>query len=135
MQEFFDTLSKKYICEEPLLIQDTTQVELDYITAGVAEAALAKEAGNASGMEYEAAAAAEEKELTQWAESAGEASSTGTEAPLIEDDVDESSGEEVEAVDPPATGRGRVLWWAISGEPVRPGRATQPQQPQEASVR
>ena len=48
-----------------------------------------------------------------------EASSTDTGAPLIEDVVDESSSEEVETVDPPVTGRGRVLRRASSGEPVR----------------
>ena len=135
VQEFFDTLEEKYIREEPRLIQDTTQAELDYIAARAAEAELAKEAGSAGGMEDEAATAAEEKELAQWAESAGEASSTGTGAPLIEDEVDESSGEQVEAVEPPATGRGRVLRWAVSREPVRPGKITQPQQPPEASMR
>ena len=38
--------------------------------------------------------AAEEKELVGWAESAGEASSSGTGAPLVEDVVDESTEEE-----------------------------------------
>ena len=94
----------------------------------MAEAELAKEAGSAGGVEDKAAAAAEEKELAQWAESAGEASSAGTGAPLVEDVVDESSSEEAEAVDPPATGRGRVLRRATSGEPFRPGRAVQPRQ-------
>ena len=42
---------------------------------------------------------------------------------------------EVETVDPPVTGRGRVLRRASSGEPVRPGRAVLPQQTQEAYVR
>ena len=86
-------------------------------------------------MEDKAAAATEEKELAQWAESAGEASSTDTGAPLVEDVVDESSSSEAEVVDPPVTGRGRVLRRASSGEPVRPGRAAQPQQTQEGSVR
>ena len=49
--------------------------------------------------------------------------------------VDESSEEEAEAVDPPATGRGRVLRRATSGELVRPGRVVQPRQAQEASAR
>nr|XP_020153498.2 uncharacterized protein LOC109738805 [Aegilops tauschii subsp. strangulata] len=86
-------------------------------------------------MEDKAAAEAEKKELTQWAEAAGEASSTGTGAPLIEDVVGESSSEEAVVVDPPATGRGRVLRRATSGEPVRPGRAAQPRQAQEISAR
>ena len=43
--------------------------------------------------------------------------------------------EEAEAVDPPVTGRGRVLRRATSGEPVRPGRVVQPRQAQEASAR
>ena len=122
MQEFFDTLEEKYVSAELRLVQDTTQAELDYIAARAAEAELAKEAG---GMEDKAAAAAEEKELAQWAESAGEASSAGTGAPLIKDVVDESSSEEAEAVDPPVTRRGRVLRRANSGKPVRPGRAVQ----------
>ena len=85
-------------------------------------------------MEDKAAAEAEEKELAQWAEAAGEASSAGTGAPLVEDVVDESSSEEAEAVDPPATGRGRVLWWATSGEPVRPARtARRPKSPEESA--
>ena len=57
-------------------------------------------------MEDEAAVAVEEKELAQWAESAGEASSASTGAPLIEDEVDESSVEEVEAVKPQPRGEG-----------------------------
>ena len=61
MQEFFDNLSEKYVHAEPLLIQDTTQVELDYIAARAVEAELAKEAGSAGGVEDKAAAAAEEK--------------------------------------------------------------------------
>ena len=72
----------------------------------MAEAELAKEAGSAGGVEDEAAAAAEEKELAQWGESVGEVSSTGTGTLLIEDDVDEPSEEEDEAIDPPATGEG-----------------------------
>ena len=128
MQEFFDSLAEVYVRNEPLLIQDTTQGELDYIAARVAEAELARQAGSAGGMEDEVAAAAEEKELAQWSKSAGEVSSAGTRAPLIKDVPDESSEDEVEAVDPPATGRGRVLQRATSGEPVRPGRAVQPQQ-------
>nr|XP_020152785.1 uncharacterized protein LOC109738102 [Aegilops tauschii subsp. strangulata] len=84
--------------------QDTTQAELDYIAARVAEAELAREAGSAGGVEDKAAAEAEEKELAQWAQSAGEASSTGTRAPLVEDVVDESSSEEAEAVHPPGRG-------------------------------
>ena len=54
--------------------------------------------------------AAEDKELAGWVESAGEASSTGTGAPLIgDDDDDEPSVEEAESVELPATGKGRVL--------------------------
>ena len=79
-------------------------------------------------MEDKAAIVAEEKELAQWEESAGEASSAGTGSPLIEDDADESSEEEAEAVKPPATGRGRVLQRPIFGEPVWLGRTAQMQQ-------
>ena len=104
VQEFFDTFSESYVRDEPLLIQDTTKAELDYIAARAPETELTKEAGSASGVQDKATAVAEEKELAQWAESAGEASSTGTGPPLIEDVVDESSEEET--VDPPATWRG-----------------------------
>nr|XP_040245424.1 uncharacterized protein LOC120964665 [Aegilops tauschii subsp. strangulata] len=135
VQEFFDTLEEKYVSAEPRLVQDTTQAELDYIAARAVEAELAREAGSAGGVEDKAAAEAEEKELAQWAESAGEASSAGTGAPLVEDVVDESLEEEAEAVDPPITGRGRVLRQPISGEPVRPGRAVQLRQAQETSAR
>ena len=142
VQEFFDTLHEAYIADEPWLVQDTSQEELDYITARLREARLAEEsarlaveAGSAGGMEDNAAAAEEERELAQWVESAGEASNAGTGAPLIEYVVDESSEEEAETVDPPATGRGRVLRRASSGKPVRPGRAAQPQQTQEGSTR
>ena len=62
------------------------------------------------------------------AAAAGEASSAGTEAPLVEDVTGESSSEEAETADlTPPTGRGRVLRRASSGEPVRPGRAAWPQ--------
>ena len=105
MQEFFNTLSESYVRDEPLLIQDTTKAELDYITARAAEAALAREAGGAGGMEDEANTAAVERELAQWAESAGEASGANAEAPLVEDAGDESSEEEVEVNDPPVAGR------------------------------
>ena len=64
------------------------------------------------------------------------ASSAGTEAPLVEDVVGESSSEEAETAGPtPATGRGRVLRRASSGEPVRPGRAARPQLTLEGSGR
>ena len=75
VQEFFDTLSEGYVRDEPLLIQDTTKAELDYIAARAAEADLAKEDGSAGHVEDKAEAAAEEKELAGWAESAGDASS------------------------------------------------------------
>ena len=58
VQEFFDTLSEGYVCDEPLLIQDTTKAELDYIAASAAEAALAREAGSVGAVEDEANAAA-----------------------------------------------------------------------------
>ena len=106
MQEFFDTLEEKYIRKEPRLVQDTTQAELDYIAARAAEAELARVAGSTGGVEDKAAAAAEEKELAQWAESAGEASSAGTGAPLIGDDNDEPSEEEAEAFERLAVGKG-----------------------------
>ena len=109
VQGFFDTLLEGYVRDEPLLVQDTTQAELNYIAARAVEAELARQAGSAGSMEDEAAAAAEEKELAPWAKSAGEASSAGTGAPRVEDVADESSSEEAEAVDPPVTGIGRVL--------------------------
>ena len=62
MQEFFDNLHEGYVTAEPRLVQDTTQAELDYITARVAEAEPAWEADSAGGMEDEADAAAEERE-------------------------------------------------------------------------
>ena len=65
VQEFFDTLEEKYVRDEPQLVQDTTQAELDYIAARAAEAELAKEAGSAGGVQDKAAAAALEKELAQ----------------------------------------------------------------------
>ena len=46
-----------------MLIRDTTKEELDYIAARAADAALAKEAGSAGGVEDKAVAAAEEEEL------------------------------------------------------------------------
>ena len=52
-----------YVRDEPRLVGDTTQAELDYIAARAAKAELAKEAGSAGGVEDKAAAAAEEKEL------------------------------------------------------------------------
>ena len=118
MQEFFDKLSEMYVHAEPLLIQDTTQAELDYIAARAAEAELAREAGSAGHVEDEAEVSAEEKELTGWVGPAGEASSADTGAPLIEDMVDESTEEEAKADDPPALERRRVLRRATSGEPV-----------------
>ena len=63
MQEFFDNLEEKSVRDEPRLIQDTTQAELDYIAARAAEAELAREAGSAGDVEDEAATAAEEREL------------------------------------------------------------------------
>nr|XP_020164814.1 uncharacterized protein LOC109750266 [Aegilops tauschii subsp. strangulata] len=105
VQEFFDSLSEKYVREEPLLIQDTTKEELDYIAARAAEAALAREAGSAGHEEDEADSATEEKELAQWAESAEEASGANAEAPLVEDVDEELTEEEAEAVDPPAVGK------------------------------
>ena len=36
VREFFDTLVEGYVREEPRLIQDTTQAELDYIAARAA---------------------------------------------------------------------------------------------------
>nr|XP_020161817.2 neurofilament medium polypeptide-like [Aegilops tauschii subsp. strangulata] len=140
VQEFFDTLHEGYVIAELRLVQDTSQVELDYIAARAAEAKLTEEAGSTDGVEDKIATEVEENELTQWAEAAGEASSAGTGAPLVEDMVGESSEEEAEeeevvAIDPPATGRGRVLRRATSGEPVRPGRAAELRQAQEMSAR
>ena len=64
-------MSEAYVRDEPLLIQDTTKAELDYIAARAAEVALAREISSAGGVEDEADAAAEERELAQWAKSAG----------------------------------------------------------------
>ena len=113
--------------DEPLLIEDTTQAELDYIAAKVAEVELAREAGSDGGMEDEANAASEERELAQWAGFAGEASGVNTEAPLVEDVVKESTEEDAEADIRPATGRGHVLQRDSSSDPVRP-RRTEPRQ-------
>ena len=59
--------------------------------------------------------------------------------PLVEDVVDgaseEDEEEEIAASVPPATGRGRVLRCAASGEPVRPDRATQLRLAQGAATR
>ena len=93
VQAFFENLSEKYVRDEPLLIRDTTKEELDYIAARAANATLAKEVGSTGTMEDETSAAAEEKELAGWAESAGEASNVGTGAPLVEDVVEESAEE------------------------------------------
>ena len=73
-------------------------------------------------MEDEADTAVEEKELAEWAGSAGEASGIGAGAPLVEDVAEESAEEETEADDSSAPWRRRVLRRASSGEPVRPGR-------------
>nr|XP_020184561.1 nucleolar and coiled-body phosphoprotein 1-like [Aegilops tauschii subsp. strangulata] len=135
VQEFFDNLLEKYVREEPLLIEDTTKEELDYIAARAAEAALSREAGNAGHEEDKADSAAEEKEVAQWVKAAGEASGANTKAPLNEHVDKELTEEEVEAADPPAVGKRRVLCRAGSGEPVRPGRTVQRQQVQEQSAR
>nr|XP_040258355.1 CRACD-like protein [Aegilops tauschii subsp. strangulata] len=135
VQEFFDILPKAYVHDEPLLVQDTTKEEQDYIAVRATEVALAREAGSADHEEDEAEAVVEEKELAGWAESAGEASSAGIGAPLTEDVVDESTEKEVEADDPPAMGKRRVLWRSSSGEPVRPGKTARRQGTQEESVR
>ena len=118
MQQFFDTLHEGYVNTdaERLLVQDTTQAELDYIATRAKEAQLAKEAGSVGGVEDKAAMAAEEEELARWAAAAGGASSAGTEAPLVEDVTGESSEEEAETAGPtPAKGRGRVPRRASSG--------------------
>ena len=136
VQQFFDTLHEGYVNAdaERLLVQDTTQAELDYIATRAREAQLAEEACGAGGVEDKAATASEEEELARWAAAAGEASSAGTEAPLVEDVIGESSSEEVETTGPtPAVGRGRGLRWASSGEPVRPGRAARSQLTLEGS--
>ena len=63
MREFFDNLLERYVRDEPLLIKDTTKEELDYIAARVAEVELTREAGSVGGIEDEADASAEEREL------------------------------------------------------------------------
>ena len=120
-------MSEDFDHDEPLLVEDTTQAEIDYIATRVAEAQLAMEAGSAGGMEDDDSTTVEERELAQWVESVGEASGINIEAPLVEDVVEESTEEEAKADDPPATGRGCVLWRASSSEPVRP-RRTKPWQ-------
>ena len=130
VQQFFDTLHEGYVNAdaERLLVQDTSQAELNYIVTRAREAQLAREAGNAGGVEDKAATAAEDEELARWAAAAGGASSADTEAPLVEDVTGGSSSEEAETAEPtPPTGRGRVLRRASSGEPVRPGRAARSQ--------
>ena len=104
---------------------------MDYIATRAAEVAPAKEAGNAGAVEDEADTATEEKELAQWAKSAAESSGG---APLTEDAGDKSPEEEAEVGDPPSMGKNRVLQRASSGEPARPGRATQRQPAQEQLV-
>ena len=135
VQEFFDNLSEDFEREESLLIAETTQVDINYIVARVAEVQLAMEAGSAGGMEDEDGTAVEEMELAQWVKAAGKANSANTGAPPIEDVGEEATGGEAESDDPPATGRGRVLRRASSGEPVWPGRAAQGQEVQGESVR
>ena len=135
MREFFDNLSEGYVHDKPEHIRDTTKEELDYIAARAAEAALARKAGSVGAMEDEADADAEEKELTQWAEFAGEASGAGAEAPHVEEAGDESSGEETDVDDPRPAETKHVLQQASSSEPVRPGRTTQWQPAQEQFVR
>ena len=136
VQEFFDTLHEAYVTDEPRLVQDTSQVELDYIARRLREARLAEEsarlaveAGSAGGTVDSATAEAAEEDLSRWAAAAGEASGAGAGAPLVEDIVDEASEEddeeEIAASVPPATRRGRVLRRAASGEPVCPSRAAQ----------
>ena len=56
---------------ERLLVQDTSQAELNYIATRAREAQLAEEAGSAGGVEDRAATAAEEEELIRWAAAAG----------------------------------------------------------------
>nr|XP_020172501.1 MICAL-like protein 1 [Aegilops tauschii subsp. strangulata] len=133
VQEFFDNLSEMYVRDEPLLIKDTTKQELDYIAAKATEAALAQEAGSIGAMEDEADTATEEKELAQWAESAG-GQRRRRRGPLFEEVGDESSDKEAEADNPLAVGRKRVLRRASSGEPVQPDRTTQRQPAQEQPV-
>ena len=92
------------------------------------------EAGSAGGVEDKAATAAEEEELTRWAAATEEVSSADIGAPLVEDAADESSSEETGAVDPPATGTGRVLRWATSGKLVRTVKAgRRPKSPEESA--
>nr|XP_020191231.1 nucleolar and coiled-body phosphoprotein 1-like [Aegilops tauschii subsp. strangulata] len=135
VQAFFGNLSERYVRDEPLLVHDTTREELAYIAARAEEAAVAKEAGSVGTVEDEADTAAEEKELAEWAGSAGEASGAGAGAPLVEDAVKESAREETEAGDSSAPGRRRVLRQASSSEPVRPGRTTRRQQAQAQPAR
>ena len=85
VQEFFDNLSEDFEREEPLFITETTQVEINYIVARVAEAQLAMEAGSAGGVEDEDVVVAEEMELIRWAKAARKASGANTKAPLVEE--------------------------------------------------
>ena len=88
VQAFFDNLSESYVCDEPLRVCDTTREELAYIAARAEEATLAKETGSVNTMEDEADTAAEEKEFSEWAGSAGEASGADAGAPLVEEAVE-----------------------------------------------
>nr|XP_040253432.1 uncharacterized protein LOC109765811 [Aegilops tauschii subsp. strangulata] len=134
VQAFFDNLSERYVRDKPRLIHPTTEAELAYIAATAEEAGLAEEAGSFGIVEDEADAAAEE-EFAEWTGSTREPSGGGAGAPLVEEVVEESAGEETEADDSSAPGRKRVLRQASSGEPVRPGGTTQPQQAQAQPMR
>ena len=65
VQQFFDTLHEGYINadDERLLVQDTTQAELDYIATRAREVQLAEEAGSTGGVEDKVVTTAEEEEL------------------------------------------------------------------------
>lgn len=122
VEEFFTNLVEELDHDEPRLIQDTTQEELDYIATRAVEAELAKLAGDIGGMENEVTVAAEEEELAEWVKSAKEAGGASTN-PATGGVGEESYNEEVEAGDPSATKKRRVPRRASSSEPVQTGRA------------
>nr|XP_020184739.1 translation initiation factor IF-2-like [Aegilops tauschii subsp. strangulata] len=127
VQEFFNSLSERPICEEKQLVHDTTDEEVAYIANMAEEAALAEAASSAGFQESEAGA---EEDFAEQVESTGERSGTATGGPSAEeadkeaaDDTDEEESPE----EPPVQGRRkRVLRQSGSSEPVR--RASSPKE-------
>nr|XP_020151684.1 uncharacterized protein LOC109736877 [Aegilops tauschii subsp. strangulata] len=112
VQQSIDNLSEGNDHDEPLLVEDTIQAEIDYIAARVAEAQLAMEAGGAGGVEDEANTAAEERELAQDRETLAQRVAKKARAP---------------ACDQPAAGASRTPVVEISPDSsprLRPQRAS-----------